>query len=192
MIDRKSCLAGAIKPDLRPGQSVVKGQFVRNLKHNEALKRFERDGDPPEFGYRVRAHDWRWTTGDEVDGLSVNLRPCARTLLCALLLHPDADMFEHVVVIDLEALAQELKLVVWAIYDPDPDGSDNPCHFNLVPADVSVEQLIITIKSWSKDIFEPSKKPPKRPIDVDVARANLAQYERVFKIYRDVRRTPGI
>ncbi|WP_437325541.1 hypothetical protein [Sorangium sp. So ce381] len=181
--DRQECIDRANKPELNRGAQLDGGKFVRILKNDEAPKRFEMDDEPPEFGYRVKPHEWRWEAVELDDGLSVNLESCVNTLRCAVLLHPKSEQFRHAVVIDLAALVDEIGIQIKAVYDPDPDGTQNPCHFNLVPVGKSVQDLKMAIKLWHGRVFAPNRK---RPRDTEKAQRERMQYARVFEIHRDV------
>lgn len=184
--ERLACLDRAARPSLANGAVLNDGRFVRSLKNEEAPKRFDLDGEPPAFGYRVKPHEWRWDSQEVDDGLSVNLETCVGTLRCAILLHPKPDAFRHVVVIDLALLSRELGIRIDAVYDPDPENAPNPCHFNLVPIGKTVKDLKMAIKDWHRAVFAQQRKPPKSKPDADKAAHEHARYARVFEIHRDI------
>lgn len=186
--DTSSCLEHVQVPPLVRGERLSSGMFVRSLKANEVTKRFERDVDPAEFGYRLRPHEWRWEPeeDDECDGLSVNLEACTASLRCALLLHPMPQDFVHAAIIDIAELATALEIGIAAIYDPDPDGFANPCHFNLLPTDSRVQDLIIALKRWQEKLFKPNRKTPRDADAIEKARREHGAYARVFRVSLDV------
>jgi len=92
-------------------------------------------------------------------------------------------MFQHVVVIDLGELSRALNMPIVAKYDPDPDGTQNPCHYLMLPTDKSVDDLAVAIRLWSDRIFKANRKIPQ---DVAKAAREKAEYERVFTIEPDV------
>jgi|GEM_PF-2243433 len=88
-------------------------------------------------------------TADD-DGLSVSAINCCSGE-CAAQFHPSGKNFSHVVCIDLEALASELKMAVQAQYDPvelsNPSHPEhNACHFVLLPASDRLEDFFVELK----------------------------------------------
>lgn len=186
--ERKRCLACADRPSCAKGTRLAEGLFARNLGGDEVKKRYAKDGEPPSLGRRLRPDKWRWEPQDTdtVDGLSVNSFACARTAPCSVLLHPDPDRFKHIAVVDLAALTQAVQLKIEAVYDPDPEGSENPCHFNLVPLGRSVEDLVMALKKWNDAVCNPKEKLPRTPEETARAEAEREAYERVFQVHTDV------
>jgi hypothetical protein len=186
--ERQECLRCADRPTCPRGYRVVSGKFVRSLCDNEVSKRYERDGEPPEFDYRVKPYDWGWEPKDAYtdDGLSVNLQNCANSLRCAILFHPTPDRFCHAVIIDVAALCEVIDMQVIAVYDPDPDDFENPCHFYLMPLEKTVADLEMAIKAWYKDVLSQLRKPPRQPHEIERARLEQQKYARVFEIHRNV------
>lgn len=191
--DKRACIDNAEPPTLGKGARINGGQFARNLKDNEVKKRYARDGDPPALGHRLRPDKWRWQPreGDTTDGLSVNSFACIKTAKCSVLLHPEPDMFQHVAVIDLAALSQAINLPIEAVYDPDPDGFENPCHFNLVPLGKTVEDLLVAIKRWNESACKSGDKLPHASQDLTRAQVERDAYERVFQVHLDVSAPPN-
>lgn len=187
-VERRRCIERADRPARAKGDHLEDGLFARNLKDNEVKKRYARDGDPPALGHRLRPDKWRWQPreGDTTDGLSVNSFACVKTARCSVLLHPKPDMFPHVAVIDLAALSQAINLPIEAVYDPDPDGFENPCHFNLVPLGRTVDDLIILMKRWNESACKSGDKLPHTQQDRERAQAEKDAYERVFQVHFDV------
>lgn len=184
--ERYECIRGAKRPKISPYDHVKAGRFIRNLEPDRVANRFPKDGKPPKFGYRLRPNKWRWDDRSETDGLSVNCEECTGNSRCSVLFHPTPDRFQHVVIIDLEGLAKALGFEIVAIYDPDPGGTENPCHFNLRPIGKTIEDLRIAINSWNDTVCSPMKLLPASDDLVVKAVLQREEYERVFKVELDV------
>jgi hypothetical protein len=168
-----------------PGDQAQEGLFVRSLENRHVAKRFGRDTEPPEFGYRVKASEWTWSAKEELDGLSVDHAECVGTPACALLLHRDNVHLRHVVVIDIAMLSEDLGIPIIAVYDPNPDGAENPCHYYLQPGTGSVEGLVYRLKITYP--VETNPKIPRNQDAIESLRAEREQYERTFRVHRDAR-----
>lgn len=186
---RADCLKQAVRPNLAPKAIVKEGTFARCLEPRDVGRRFERDGaDPPDFGWRLnlRAIDWKASNEQTSDGVSVNCLDCSCTPACAVALHPQADGFAHVVIINIAELSKAIGIPVVARYDPDPDGFENPCHYLLQPRGKSIDDMAQELRTWAEEIFKSNRKVPKTPADQQKAIEQKAAYERVLSIRPNV------
>lgn len=182
--ERCVCLQQAKAPNFQHYEPVSVGMYIRNLEPDKLSNRFEKDGKPPRFGYRVRPNKWRWDWKTEKDGLSVNSKECAGALRCSILFHATPERFQHVVIIDIAALSQALGIPVVAVYDPNPE--QNPCHFNLRPVGKTIQELITRLTEWNERVCAHVKKLPADAELVVSAERDRDAYERVFKVVVDV------
>ncbi len=172
-----------MRPSLARGDSVSSGKFGRNLQRKELQQRYPKDAqNPPMFGWKIRLDKWRWK-----HGLSVNQWPCARTAECCIRLNLNADKYEHVAVFELANLARAIEWELVAVYAPCTEAADeheNPCHFDMAPAEGRLEDLKITLKKFLADVFP--GKTPSGAQEIEQALAGRAEFEQVFRVYRDV------
>lgn len=183
------CLRNHVPPGLGRGEERRDGKYLRCLDRHAATRRYADDADGT-FGYRLRPEKWGWRYKDIEGGLSVSLSECARAPGCAIAFHPNPELFCHVVELDLPALAAELEIELTAVYDPvpapgDPPTRANPCHFNILPVDVSIDDLIAKLKILMADVFPPGPKSPKQEPERTQALAARARFEAVFRLFRD-------
>lgn len=178
---RDHCLKGCSPPPLQSGTTLAEGRFLRNLKPSELQRRFPKDGqDPPEYGWKVKLQSWGWQ-----GGLSVNYSECIPSTCCSLLLHPNSHEYSHVAVLDISRLAEALDCELLAMFKPctlDADGYDNPCHFELVPNDISLQDLRIKVKAFFRDTF-PDNRLPNSEEEKNMARACQQRFQSVVSIY---------
>lgn len=160
---------------------------MRSLEPDGITNRFSNDGTPPQYGHRLRSpHRWRWEAVESQGGLSVNLVDCLASARCASFLHGTPARFEHVTIIDLAELAAALKLKLVAQYNPITDTPSNPCHFDIIPTDVSVEDLRVQLRLWVESVYKSSCKIPTTKPAIESGDANKRKYEAVFRILPNV------
>jgi len=115
---------------------------------------------------------------------------CARNPSCAIYFHPRPEQFEHVVKINLQALAEAIGVTLAAVFDPLTESPENPCHFVIVPTDVSIDDLLVSLGEFMADDFPPGPKQPRRDAGITAAERAREQYDSVFAIVlraKDVR-----
>lgn len=189
----EECLKNHTPPGIARGAERRDGKYLRCLEKDGPTRRYADDASNV-FGYRLRPEKWGWRYKDIEDGLSVSSSECAKTPGCSIAFHPNPERFTHVVELDLPALAAELGVALTAVYDPiepsdDPPAKANPCHFNIMPVDVSIDDLIAKLKIFMGDVFPPGPKSPKKPEGVKAATAARDRFEVVFRLIRDVTTT---
>lgn len=184
MTDRASCLEDATPPALKVGAERRDGKYWRNLEPDAVTKRYGKDlDDEPRFGWRLRPNKWYWRDREGQEGLSVSATDCTGAL-CSILFHPTPEKFAHAVAIDLAAFSFELGMEVVAVYSPVVTAPENPCHFDLMPADQALEDLLVQLKDFLQRVY-PSTFPAT-PADIEQALAARAKYETCFSIKRSV------
>lgn len=184
-MDRELCTKALRHPDCAPETERRDGHFIRNLDREGVKKRYGEDKDPPEFGYKVRPEKWTWEKKREWRGLSVNLATCINGQhICSILLHDKPHLFKHVVILDLEALSQEIGIVLVATYAPIEEPNPNPCHFNILPDDVPIGDMMKSLVEYLQFTFP--LKFPRSDADREQALKAKKEYERVFQIVRNV------
>ena len=181
------CLQNHVSTALTKGAQRLDGLYYRCLRATD-VRRLYRDDDG-EFGFRVRPEKWRWTEGEGDDGLSVSDAVCARTPKCAVYFHPTPDEFDHVVCINLRALSEAIGIALVAVFDPIEAAPENPCHFVLLPVDVAIETLLVSVGEFMADDFPSGPKKPRRPETLEQARQARERYDTVFTLIRNVRET---
>ncbi len=157
-MDYTACLAKAAPPQYGRGTEVAHGRFVRNIeggKKKEERPRYPGDTEPPEHGYRLRPDKWRWE-----NGLSVNQLECLGEIGCSLQFHPEPSRYSHVATLDLQALVECVGHNLIAIYDPIDGTPSNPCHFNIVPPDVSLQDFYVALRAFVEE-FPPTLSDPE-------------------------------
>lgn len=171
---------------MQPHELRSDGQYLRCLEDKAIALRFSNDHQA-EHGYRLRSpSDWKWAPGDLTGGLSVSLCGCVSSVRCSPFLHPDPDRFEHVTRIDLSALALALDMKLVAMYTPD---STNPCHFEIIPLEDSLQDLRVRLRGWVEKKYPPNVKVPSQPKQLEVAASNRQAYETVFLIFASVKQS---
>jgi len=185
-MDRSICLESLRAPTYSRGHSLFDGIFFKNMEADRVSKKYANDGDPAVYGYRVRPDKWRWRDKNG-DGLSVNLEVCACCAACSIHIAPEPSRFMHVLRLDLGALVAELNIQLYASYDPiePPDPHPNPCHFNILPLDVSIEDLLVNLRDFLTNIF-PKEFPGRDAEKQRQALQAKERYERVFLVIRNV------
>jgi hypothetical protein len=178
------CLRNHASTGLQKGERRAGGHYYRCLGKKD-IKRLYHDDDGL-FGYRVHPEKWRWSDSDE-DGLSVTDASCARSASCAISFHPTPAKFEHVVKINIEALAEALGVGLAAVFDPIIEAPENPCHFLIVPTDVAIEDLLVPLREFMAEDFPPGPKQPSRPEPIALANGARQRYDRVFEIVREAK-----
>lgn len=173
--DRATCISDAVRPSLESGAEVGRGGFLRSLKRKEVRQRYGTESPPLRWGYKVIPDKWRW-----VGGLSVSIASCT-CAECSILMHPKAEMFRHVVAIDLSQLCREIDMRLVAVYDPT---LDNPCHFNIMPVDESIDDLCVRLKNFLALTF-PQHLPNSAALEIKADEA-VKRYSQVFQVSRDV------
>ena len=184
------CLADHESTGLVKGDKRSDGHYYRCLRDNE-VKRIYRDDDA-RYGHRVRPDKWLgWSDRDQEDGLSVTDAACAKSVGCAIFFHHQPEKFRHVVRIDLSALSEEIGLSLTAIFDPVENDPQNPCHFFITTTDVSIDDLLVSLREFMADDFPPPPKMPVHEPAISRAREARERYDRVFEIVCDVRGGPA-
>lgn len=131
------CIDEQTPPALRRGDVLDQGEFLRNLRKDHIAKRYPKDADDePEYGYKLKTRQWRFW-GQQVGGLSVNLRSCIHSEACSIALDPNGQDCFHVARIDLGALntARLMTSPLVAQYDP---ARPNECHFLILARDGTI------------------------------------------------------
>lgn len=176
--ERGGCLERALQCTLpAKGDTRGDGSYWRNLSANDVSARYGKAG---EWGYRIKVQ--RWKSNSIPDGLSVNLDGCV-DCRCSLILGARPDDI-HAVRICLEDLAREIKLELIAQYEPlgEDEPTPNPCHYLILPAEASLEDMFEKIRHLADRDFPPSIKTPE---EQQLARACQTRLGRVFTLVRD-------
>jgi hypothetical protein len=177
-MDAAACLASANMESV--STKVSEGAFYRNLEPGLVKQRYPGD----KTFHRIRTDKWRIRDAEGQSGLSVNLAACVRTPECSIRIHSHAERFAHVVEIDLEALAEALEMTLLAIHEPLGLPNANPCHFNIVPTDKSIDDFIESLKEFLEYTFPPAK--PKNAEERAEAQRAQTRYDSVLILKRDV------
>lgn len=157
-----------------------RGVFFRNQE--QARARF---GDES-FGHTLdpQAYKWRWVEED-VLGLSVNLVECVCSAECSVRLHPDSTRYHYVVQIVLEDLSAALEIGLVAKYSPIPASTArvaNPCHFDILPVDDSLDDVVQNIKYALKKLYVGLDKKPGNDAARRAAQSQAQRIEALLKV----------
>lgn len=185
--ERNACISNLTAPRLSKGDVVHSGVFFRNLKSRDVASVYTKD---EAFGKRLkRAEKFQWTNGHHLE-LSVNLAECVKTPCCSIRVHPNAEQYDHVWELDLDAfnaMHQEPSDRYVALYDPEPP---NTCHFVITSTDgtLSQNQILGFLDTLAK-AFPPTDKEAndkgKSPPEGQRAEAQSAMenYRRIVKLH---------
>ena len=185
-MDRATCLEKLkvpLGPDSQPLQrdsELHQGVFLRNQE--DARPRFGEEG----FGNNLdpAPYKWRWQEDDSL-GLSVNLESCVCCAECSALLHRTPERYRFVVRIALEELSSAIGIKLVAKYSPIPppgDNPDNPCHFDIMPLDTSVEDAVQQIRRALKMLYSALTTKPKSEAARLAAQAAVTRIERLLQV----------
>ena len=188
---KQRCIEQQTAPSIEHGDVVSEGEFFRNLKREHVSKRFAGDDDKnPAYGFKLSNSHWK-DADRQGQGLSVNLRTCIHSEACSIAMHPFAEGYFHVAVLDLGAMNVSglLASPLVAQYAPVED-TRNRCHFEIMPLDGTVLPSM-ALRVLLNDPFPPAAKLPSTNDERSRAAAAYTQYRSYCEIRRWVRREDG-
>ena len=180
MVSKKGCLQAQTAPNLEKGDTVAEGRFLRNLpKKGEVSKRYSGDNDDsPVYGFKLARKFW--TNAVRTGDLSMNEQGCIVNDGCAIAVHPYAEKYFHIAILDLKEINNCLDGHSFvAQYDPllEPPDGPNACHFELLPIDGSTQSLFVL-----QTVLDAPFPDTKMPDGID----NLKKAEDATKVYESV------
>lgn len=152
--DARDCLAQARRPSIAYGAVLAEGMYIRGVNDSEVPRWDLKGRDERRLAFRRL----QWTDeGDSSElGLSVCSSECVCCQRCSLVLSGGVERNRHAASLDLRLVSKRVGELV-AVFSPTEVPRNNPCHFNILPRDISIEDMREKIDMIFLDAFRKAK-----------------------------------